>query len=220
VYHRKQVLKNGNVKYKRTGSRDWIQTVRQKCILLDLNRKFFWTFKMIWRSVLIAISHAVFMLKTYWRNSTVQFIFFLHDSWKVFCNFEKHMSPQPMDKYESRVRPMNRNLVNNVPINVISPTLFQLYHLGNGNDDISSEEHLKIQKISRGYYLYLKLFIFCSYIWIISRDPVPFLYFKIYLWLLPVVIWQYNSNCWNRNYVYCVAWIYRSPSLSRKFVAW
>jgi hypothetical protein len=38
--------------------------------------------------------------------------------------------------------------------------LFHLFCVGNDNYDISSEEHFKNSKISKGSYLYLELFIF------------------------------------------------------------
>ncbi len=45
--------------------------------------------------------------------------------------------------------------------------------MGGGNDDISSEEHFDNLNISRGSYLYLELFQFCSYFLIPSRDLFP-----------------------------------------------
>jgi hypothetical protein len=38
-----------------------------------------------------------------------------------------------------------KNVINIYLINVISQIYFHLYLVGNGNDDISSEEHFKIQ---------------------------------------------------------------------------
>jgi len=44
--------------------------------------------------------------------------------------------------------------------------------MGNGNNDILSEEHFENSKSSRGSYLDL-IFYFCPKIWILSRDPLP-----------------------------------------------
>jgi hypothetical protein len=49
--------------------------------------------------------------------------------------------------------------------NIISPCMFLLDHVGNGNDDISSEEHFKNFKTKRDSYLLLQveLLILCKY---------------------------------------------------------
>jgi hypothetical protein len=61
-----------------------------------------------------------------------------------------------------------RNFVDISPINVISLICFYTFTVGNGNADISTDEHFENEKISRGSYLYLDLVIFVFY-----RDPVP-----------------------------------------------
>jgi hypothetical protein len=50
------------------------------------------------------------------------------------------------------------NLLDVSSIYVISPICFYLNRLGNGNNDISSEEHFKNSKTSRGYNLDLQLY--------------------------------------------------------------
>ncbi len=47
-------------------------------------------------------------------------------------------------------REQQRSLVGVSPINVISPICFHLNHVGNGNDDISSEEHFENSKTGDG----------------------------------------------------------------------
>ncbi len=54
---------------------------------------------------------------------------------------------------------------------------------GNGNDDISSEKHLKISKNSGGSYFCLLLVIFVQIFEFLSRDPIP-------LWLLNKTLHQ------------------------------
>ncbi len=45
--------------------------------------------------------------------------------------------------------------------------------MGNGNDDILSEEHFENSKINRGSYLYPELLIFAQIFEVyVSRDPV------------------------------------------------
>ncbi len=89
-------------------------------------------------------------------------------------------------------------LVKIVPINVISPTSFQIYNLGNGNDDISSEEHWKFKNQQRLLFIHRTIGFTSIYLNYISW-PSAFSVLQNYLWLLPEVLWQYNSNCWNRN---------------------
>jgi hypothetical protein len=56
-----------------------------------------------------------------------------------------------MNQWETRVQPLNqweimgapKNLIDISFINVISQIFFHLYLGGNGNDDISSEEHFE-----------------------------------------------------------------------------
>ncbi len=54
------------------------------------------------------------------------------------------------------------------PINIISPTSAHLYRIENGNYNVSSEEHLKNSKSSRGSYLDLELSIWSKYLISIS----------------------------------------------------
>ncbi len=63
-----------------------------------------------------------------------------------------------MNKSEAS-RPQ-RNSVDFSPIYVISPICFNIYRVGNSNDDISSEEHFENLKNSRGSYLGLQVIIF------------------------------------------------------------
>jgi hypothetical protein len=53
-----------------------------------------------------------------------------------------------------------RNLVDVSPMNVISPICFHLNRVGNGNDDITSEEHFENSKTVRGSYLDKSVVIF------------------------------------------------------------
>jgi hypothetical protein len=59
------------------------------------------------------------------------------------------------NKYLSRLESWQRT-----PINIISPSMFHLSSVGNGNRDMSSKEHFKNLKTKRGSYLLLELFIF------------------------------------------------------------
>jgi hypothetical protein len=79
-------------------------------------------------------------------------------------------------------RGSQRNSVDISPINVRSLICFYL-NCGNGNADISSEEHFENSKTRRGpallYYSSRTVFfcpniwILCTNIWNLSRDPVP-----------------------------------------------
>ncbi len=46
------------------------------------------------------------------------------------------------------------NAIDMSPVNVIPPICFQRNRMGNGNDDISSEEHLKIRKPGEVLFYY------------------------------------------------------------------
>jgi hypothetical protein len=70
---------------------------------------------------------------------------------------------------------------------------FHLNPVGNGHDDISSEEHLKIRKPEKVIIYYPNWFFWA--IWILSLDPVPLQPEAKKIWkrykILPFVSWQW-----------------------------
>jgi hypothetical protein len=65
-------------------------------------------------------------------------------------------------EWGTSVQPFKQPLGKNIQVeswqqtttNIISPSMFDLDRVGNGNDDMSSEEHLKNLKTKRGSFFY------------------------------------------------------------------